>query len=101
MCVAIPRRIIESHGFTAMAEGRDGIHRIDMSLVGEQPVGSWVLCFLDAAREVVSAERAKQVADALEALERVASGGTSFDDLFADLINREPELPPHLRGTVG
>lgn len=97
MCVAIPCQIIESSGFTAIGQARDGRRHIDMTLVGEQPVGTWVLCFLDAAREVVSAERASQIADALEALDRVANGGTSFDDLFADLIGREPQLPAHLQ----
>ncbi len=66
-------------------------------LVGDQPVGTHVLVFLGAAREVLDPLRAAQIADALEAMERVMAGDSNIDHLFADLIAREPQLPEHLR----
>jgi len=42
-------------------------------------------------------ERARQVADALQALEAALAGDTNLDHLFPDLAGREPELPEHLR----
>lgn len=97
MCVGIPYQIVECSGGTALCKGRGGVRRIDIALVGEQPAGTWVLAFLDAAREVISAETARQIGDALEAVERALAGDTAIDHLFADLIGREPQLPEHLR----
>ena len=71
-----------------------------MILVGEQPVGAWVLVFLDAARDVITAEQAQKTADALRAITLVMEGETSVDHLFADLVGREPELPPHLKNML-
>jgi len=65
-------------------------------LIGPQPVGTWMLVHLGAARSVLSAEDADRVADALLAIEAVQRG-EDIDHLFADLTDREPELPPHLR----
>jgi hydrogenase assembly chaperone HypC/HupF len=97
MCVGIPYEIVECSGGTALCKGRGGTRSIDITLVGEQPAGTWVLAFLDAAREVVTAETARQIGDALEAVERALAGDTAIDHLFADLVGREPQLPPHLR----
>jgi hydrogenase assembly chaperone HypC/HupF len=74
---------------------------IDMRLVGDQPEGTWVLVFLDAAREVVTAEQAALVGSALDALRLVLGGNTDgIDQLFPDLAGREPELPPHLKANL-
>ena len=56
--------------------------------------------FLDAARDVVTAEQAALVGQALEALNLAAVGeadAAAIDRLFPDLATREPELPAHLR----
>lgn len=101
MCIALPMRVVETEGLEALCEGMGQRRRIDLSLVGAQPVGAWVLVFLDAAREVVSEARAKEVENALAALGLALSGNAdpaALDALFPDLANREPELPPHLRG---
>jgi hydrogenase expression/formation protein HypC len=68
-----------------------------MQLVGSQPVGAWVLVFLGCARDVMGETHALQVRDALAAMQ-IAMDGGSVDHLFADLVGREPQLPPHLRG---
>ncbi len=97
MCVGLPMQIIEPRGRRALANFGAELRDIDLALVGEQPAGAWVLVFLDAAREVITAEQAQKTHDALKAVALVMQGETSIDHLFADLIGREPELPPHLK----
>lgn len=97
MCIGVPHIIIETGQLQARARSRNGEAIIDMALVGDQPVGTHVLVFLGAAREVLDAQLAGQIADALEAMDRVMAGDSNIDHLFADLINREPQLPEHLR----
>jgi hydrogenase assembly chaperone HypC/HupF len=84
-------------GAYAWCEGRNGRKRVDTLLVGAVKPKDWLLVFLDSAREIIDAERAAQVNAALDALDRAAAGQSNFDDCFADLINREPQLPECLR----
>ena len=103
MCIALPMKILEAHEGWALCEGMGERRRIDLSLVGAQPVGAWVLVFLDAAREVVTEARAKDVENALTALNLALSGEAdpaSLDALFPDLANREPELPDFLKNNA-
>lgn len=101
MCLGIPMQVIEAGPFQSRCRGRNGEAWIDTRLVGPQPPGAWVLTFLDAAREVLAPERAAAIDAALDALERLQSGAPlSPDDLdacFADLAQREPQLPDFLR----
>jgi hydrogenase assembly chaperone HypC/HupF len=97
MCIGIPMQVIVPRERYALCRGGGEAREIDMALVGEQPAGAWVLVFLGAAREVISAEDAAKIGDALQALALVMQGETSVDHLFADLIGREPELPAHLK----
>lgn len=90
-------QVIEPRGESALCVYRGETSLIDMMLVGEQPAGTWLLVFLDAAREVVDAEKARQIADALEAMRLAMQGETAIDHLFADLADRKPELPEFLR----
>ena len=97
MCLGIPMQIIScAHGY-ALCD-RDGEQvTIDMKLVGEQPAGTWVLTFLDAAREVIDEQKAAEISDALQAVGLALTGEGNIDHLFADLVDREPELPDHLK----
>lgn len=97
MCLGIPMRVIRHEGVFAICEGRGGTRRLDMSLLGEQQAGTWVLAHLEWAREVLTPEQAEKILDALDALERVMRGDTDIEDLFADLTGREPQLPEFLR----
>jgi len=97
MCIGLPMQIIEQHGESAVCLYRGRENRVDMMLVGEQPVGTWLLVFLDTAREVISDEKARQIADALEAMRLAMLGETRIDHLFADLVGREPILPEFLQ----
>ena len=93
MCIGVPMQIVETGEGTALCEGMGERKRISTLLVGDQPEGTWVLTFLDAAREVLSPEDAKQITDAVTAVNLVMSGSKDIDHLFADLIDREIPLP--------
>lgn len=97
MCIGIPMQVIAQHGESALCVYRDRESLVDMMLVGEQPLGTWLLVFLDTAREILSEQRALQIADALEAMHLAMQGETQLDHLFADLVDREPTLPAFLQ----
>jgi hydrogenase expression/formation protein HypC len=100
MCIGLPMQVIGLQGDAALCRYRGGDTLVDLLLVGAQPVGTWVLVFLDTAREVLSEEKARQIADALEAMHLVMGQHpieqSQIDDLFADLVGREPPLPEFL-----
>ena len=95
MCVGIPLRITSVDGTNAIASDGTRTEEIDLALVGPQPVGTWLLTYLGAAREVLTTDEATRIRDALAGLERVMHGG-DLGDAFADLTNTTPSLPPHL-----
>jgi hydrogenase expression/formation protein HypC len=101
MCMAIPMQVIRMEGLMAICQGRAGPEPIDTLLTGPLEPGQWVLCFLGAAREVVDAAQAARVGDALSALQAILAGAGDvaglIDSHFADLVEREPQLPEHLR----
>jgi len=102
MCMAIPMRVLEvsADGMRARCQGRAGEADVDTLLSGPLEAGQWVLTFLGSAREVVSAEEARRIDDALDALEGLLAGrAVDLDAAFADLTDRTPELPEHLRGS--
>lgn len=96
MCLGIPVQVLDCGEHFARCYGRNGEVSIDIRLVGAQPPGTWLLCFLDAAREVIPAERATAINAALAALSAVNAGETDLSAFFADL-DREPQLPEFLR----
>ncbi|NTV97140.1 MAG: HypC/HybG/HupF family hydrogenase formation chaperone [Thiobacillus sp.] len=98
MCVGIPMQVVSCDGLVALCSGRGGERRLDLSLVGEQSPGTWLLAFLDSAREVIDPATAAQIDTALDGLEAAMNGETDLTRFFADLIDRPPELPAFLRG---
>lgn len=86
--------IIEQRAFTALCRGRDGEKVVDTLLIGPQPEGTWVLNFLGSAREVLTPEEAKKIADALALVEALSEGrpDLDIDAPFADLL--DPARPP-------
>jgi hydrogenase expression/formation protein HypC len=96
MCIGRPVRVLQSGEGFALCDDAGDHCRIDMRLVGDQPVGAWVLVFMDAAREVLTESRAHQIRNALAALQ-AAAVGDPVEHLFADLIDREPTLPEFLQ----
>ncbi|AGK57340.1 hydrogenase assembly chaperone HypC/HupF [Hyphomicrobium denitrificans 1NES1] len=97
MCIGVPMCVVECLPGRSVCERQGERRLIDMALVGEQPVGTWVLVFLDTARELVTGEQARLIDDALTALQFAMEGGTDLDRLFPDLAGREPELPAYLK----
>jgi hydrogenase expression/formation protein HypC len=98
MCIGIPMQVIEAATGRALCADGDSQVWIDTRLVDAVQPGVWLLVFAGAAREQISAERAALVSDALQALQASARGDhAAVERLFADLIGREPQLPPHLR----
>lgn len=97
MCIGIPMRVISCNPFEALCERHGVTQGISMMLIGEQVPGTWVLTHLGSAIRVLDDEEARMIDDALSGLAEAVEG-RDFDALFADLIDREPELPPHLRG---
>ncbi len=84
-------------GRALCAEGSSEVW-VDIRLVEGVIPGVWLLVFAGAARDVITEERAVQVSSALEALHASAQGDhAAIDRLFADLVDREPQLPEHLR----
>jgi hydrogenase assembly chaperone HypC/HupF len=98
MCIGIPMQVTEvEDDLFAWCDGRNGRRRINTMLIDAVQPGDWLLTFLDSAREAIDAERAIMINSALDGLERVAAGQDNFEECFADLINREPQLPDFLR----
>lgn len=99
MCIGLPMQLITKDGTRGRARYRGAEENVDLSLTAEATPGDFLLVFLGAARSVIDAAFAAQVQDALAAVEAVAEG-KSIDFAFADLTNREPELPPHLQAAL-
>lgn len=97
MCLGIPMRLTEVDGGYAVCEGRGERRRVDVRLIDSPAVGEWVLVFHAVARERLDEGRARDIGSALDGLEAALAGETDLDRHFADLVNREPELPEHLR----
>ncbi len=99
MCIGVPMKIIDvKEGMAQCLSEAEGLcDWVDMSLIGDQPVGTWVLVFMMSAREVIEAERVPLLLDARLAMVSVLQHG-HVDHYFADLIGREPQLPEFLRG---
>jgi hydrogenase expression/formation protein HypC len=98
MCIGIPMRVERLESHRAWCEGRHGAGWIDLALVGPQPPGTWLLAFMGAAREVLTEESAARTADALDGLAAALAGDSArIDAAFADLVQRTPQLPDHLR----
>ena len=106
MCIGIPMQIRETGPGTALCEGMGLSRQVDTLLVGDQPPGTWLLVFLNSAREVLSTEDAAKISNAVKAVDMVMNqqGSVSsegftmqnIEALFADLIDREPQKPDSL-----
>ncbi len=99
MCLGLPMRIERLEGPYALcsAEGRE--ERVDLSLVPEAGEGDHVLVFQGAARRRLDEEEARLITEALSGVAAIMAGEADtarIDRAFADLVDREPVLPPHL-----
>jgi hydrogenase expression/formation protein HypC len=96
MCIGTPLRIVRTEGGAAWCANGSRAARLDLALVGDQPVGAWVLAYQGSAVRTLTEDEARQMTAALDALAAVLAGAVNVDAYFADLIEREPALPPHL-----
>lgn len=87
MCLSIPKQVVawEGEGEFAWVE-RDGAReRVNMLLLGIQPLGTWVLTSLGIAREVVEDDERALIEDALAALAASLAGDYDPAGHFRDL----------------
>lgn len=91
-------RIVLVETGSALCEGRGRQERLDTRLLGDLATDTWVLAYRGTAMRVMTEEEAAQTTAALEALDAVLAGNGNVDAFFADLVDREPQLPPHLQG---
>jgi hydrogenase expression/formation protein HypC len=101
MCVGIPMEVLEVRGTVATCRGRQGTVTVDATLVAPVEPGEWVMTFLGAARAKLPADEAARIDRALDALDAIQRGELhDFSAYFPDLVDREPQLPEHLRAQV-
>ncbi len=96
MCIGLPMTIVATDGATALCERRGERRPVSVLLLDNPPVGTPVLVFLNTAVRALDAVEARRIDDALDGL-AAALHGDRFEHLFADLIDREPQLPDFLR----
>ncbi len=106
MCIGLPMQIKETGFGYAICEGMGVTRNVDTLLIGDQPIGTWVLTFLNSAREVLSEDNAIKISNAIQAVDLVMSNDAglstngldtqSIEALFADLVDRETPKPPSL-----
>jgi len=104
MCVGVPLLVqsVPSWGVALCGptENSGDQRRVETSLLEQSPrPGDWLLVHVNIAIRAIEALEARQISDALLAVSRAATGD-SFEHLLADLIDREPQLPAHLRPAV-
>ena len=99
MCVGIPMQITAIDGIAATTTNGKHVEIVDLSLTPEATVGDWILTFLGAAREVISADEAQKIGAALDGLRSLMQGG-ALGDAFADLEANGPQLPAHLQAAL-
>ena len=98
MCIGTPMRVESVAGATAVCEGRGSRERISIALIDLPPVGSWILAYQGTAVRTMTPQEAAETTAALDALAAIMAGERDVDAYFADLVDREPQLPPRLQG---
>ena len=96
MCIGLPMRVIEGDEVTALCERGGERAQLSMWLIGAQPPGAYVLAHLGSAVRALAPDEARLIDEALLGLAEAVAGG-DYEARFADLIDREPRLPAHLR----
>ena len=97
MCVGVPMRVLSTDDGMAECEGRGRRERVNAMLLGNLVPGTWILAYQGSAVREMTEDEAEQTNHALDALDAALSGADDFDAFFADLVDREPDLPPHLK----
>lgn len=101
MCVGIPMRVERVDGLAALCSADGRAETVDLALVPDAKAGDEILVFLGLARRRLDREEAARIRAALGSLAALTQGSameaeSAIQHGFADLIEREPSLPPHL-----
>ena len=79
MCVGTPVQLVQSGEVMSLCRGRNGDEDVNMLLIGQQPVGTWVLSFLGWAREILDEQQAIEINLALDGLQEIMDGADTID----------------------
>jgi hydrogenase expression/formation protein HypC len=96
MCIGFPMTVLKCEDGMALCERRGDRQQVSMLLIGAQAPNAKVLVYLGSAVRLLGDVEAAQIDDALDALLE-ALEGKNVDHRFADLVDREPQLPEFLR----
>jgi hydrogenase expression/formation protein HypC len=96
MCLGVPMQVVATGQGWADCRNGDEVRRIDTLLLDGVAVDDWVLVHVSSAMRSLEPAEAIAIRDALLAVQN-AVAGRPFEHLLADLVDREPQLPPHLR----
>jgi hydrogenase expression/formation protein HypC len=96
MCLGVPMTVLTGSEHCALCGRGEEMRQVSLMLVGPLPAGTRVLVHIDTAVRVLDSAEAEAIDRALEGV-AAALEGRAFEHLFQDLIDREPELPAHLR----
>lgn len=99
MCIGIPMQILNAGEPRPWCEGRGRREQLDSMLIGDQPVGTWVLAFRGSAIRVLTADEAAKTNDALDALEAALAGAENLDAYFIDLVGRDRAAATQTEGS--
>lgn len=98
MCIGVPMRLIEVDRHRGVAEVDGEVRPVSLALLEAPPApGDWILVHAERAVRAMSEDDAREVTNALRAV-LAAMDGDAFEHLLGDLVDREPQLPEHLRG---
>ena len=104
MCIAFPMQVISCNEVSARCSRPNREVEVDITMIEPPKPGEWLLVFQDRALRPITEEEARDIEAALGATALAMMGEAGEDDIragFSDLVDREPELPPHLRALVG
>ncbi|MCB1942572.1 MAG: HypC/HybG/HupF family hydrogenase formation chaperone [Candidatus Accumulibacter sp.] len=97
MCLSIPMQVVAlegEDGDCAIVERRHGNalrrERVNMMLVGPQPIGTWILASLGLAKEVLDDHQRTLIEEALDALAAAMRGDYDPSAYFSGLTYTPP-----------
>lgn len=103
MCIAIPMKIVGLEEMKARCARKGEEIEVDISMIEPPQPDGWLLVFQNRAIREIDESEAREVEAALAATALAMTGEADEDAIragFGDLIDREPELPEHLRKLV-
>ena len=90
-------KIVALEEMKARCERKGSEVVVDISMIDPPKPGDWLLVFQDRAIRAIDEAEASEIEAALKATALAMAGIRAG---FGDLIDREPELPEHLRRLV-